>query len=598
MKLCMIPARGGSKRIPRKNIKPFLGKPIIAYSIEAALASECFDKVIVSTDDQEIADVARQYGAEVPFLRPGELSDDHAGTVPVIVHAIEWYQAQGISVSQICCLYSTAPFVTGTRLAEAFEQLQRNGADYCFSVTEFDYPIQRALRVTGAERIEMFDADQFNNRSQDLEPAFHDAGQFYWGQAEAFLAGKAVFSEAASPYRLPGYLVQDIDTPNDWIRAELMYQGLLASGQLPKSSQGGTNVNIVIRVDASTLIGSGHVMRCLVLARQLQNLGAEVSFICRQAAGDLIEPIRAQGYAVAVLPEVTEPDISLAEGYARWLGVPQCVDAQQSLAALVDGMPTLVVIDHYALDAVWEQPFRERGVGVVVIDDLANRSHDCQLLIDQNIWPDMQTRYNDWVNADCKRLLGPEFALLREDFARLRQQLPEQREHLLAFFGGTDPTGECAKLLEACCQLQQYPMPVVVISGRFNSVQSKLDALQPQLPEWVQLHQLPPDYEGLLCRARYALGASGSSNWERLCLKIPTTIVSVAENQRTLAHYLGEQAIVRYLGDGEQTGPQDYILELRWIAEHQDDPLAQGKVTLNIDGLGAYRVAEEVIALC
>lgn len=233
----MIPARGGSKRIPRKNIKPFLGKPIIAYSIEAALASGCFDQVIVSTDDQEIADVARQYGAEVPFIRPAELSDDHAGTVPVIVHAIEWYQAQGTPVSQICCLYSTAPFVTGIRLAEAFEQLQRSGADYCFSVTGFDYPIQRALRVTEAERIEMFDADQFNQRSQDLEPAFHDAGQFYWGQAEAFLAGKAVFSEAASPYQLPGYLVQDIDTPNDWIRAELMYQGLVASGQLPKPSE-------------------------------------------------------------------------------------------------------------------------------------------------------------------------------------------------------------------------------------------------------------------------------------------------------------------------------------------------------------------------
>jgi len=357
-------------------------------------------------------------------------------------------------------------------------------------------------------------------------------------------------------------------------------------------------MNIAIRVDASTLIGSGHVMRCMVLARQLQQQGADVSFICRQATGDLIEPIRAQGYPVVVLPEVVEPDASLAEGYARWLGVPQAVDAEQSLTALAGCMPQLVVIDHYALDAVWEQPFRERGVSVVVIDDLANRSHNCQLLIDQNIWPDMQTRYNDRVDADCKRLLGPEFALLREDFARLRQQLPEQREHLLAFFGGTDPTGECAKLLKACCQLQQYPMPVVVISGRFNSAQAQLDALQPQLPDWVQLHQLPPDYEDLLCRARYALGASGSSNWERLCLKIPTTIVSVAENQRTLARFLGEQEIVRYLGDGEETGPQDYIRELRWIAEHQEDPAAQGAVTLNIDGLGANRVAEEVIALC
>lgn len=229
MKLCMIPARGGSKRIPRKNIKPFLGKPIIAYSIEAALASGCFDKVIVSTDDQEIADVARQYGADVPFLRPAELSDDHAGTVPVIVHTIEWYQSQGTPVTDICCLYSTAPFVTAERLADAYKQLQESDADYCFTVTEFAYPIQRALRRTENGRIAMFDPDQFHTRSQDLEPAFHDAGQFYWGRSEAFVSGNALFSEHASPYVLPGYLVQDIDTPDDWIRAELMYRGLQES---------------------------------------------------------------------------------------------------------------------------------------------------------------------------------------------------------------------------------------------------------------------------------------------------------------------------------------------------------------------------------
>lgn len=226
MKLAIIPARGGSKRIPRKNIKLFGGKPMIAWSIEAALECGCFDRVIVSTDDAEIAEVARQHGAEVPFMRPAELSDDHTGTIPVIRHAIEVINAQGRIVEQACCLYATAPFVQAEDLRRGLEILQTSGGDYAFSVTSYAFPIQRAIRITGEGRVEMFNPEHFNTRSQDLEEAYHDAGQFYWGRADAWLQGKVIFSPASLPVILPRYRVQDIDTPEDWVRAEWLFKAM------------------------------------------------------------------------------------------------------------------------------------------------------------------------------------------------------------------------------------------------------------------------------------------------------------------------------------------------------------------------------------
>lgn len=226
MRLAMIPARGGSKRIPRKNIKAFCGKPMIAWSIEAALASGCFDQVIVSTDDEEIAVVAQEYGAVAPFLRPAELSDDHTGTLPVVRHAIEWYKARGTLLDQVCCLYATAPFVRGEDIQRGLGVLEQTGADYAFSVTSYAFPIQRAIRITEAERVEMFHPEHFNTRSQDLEEAYHDAGQFYWGLASAWSEGKVIFSQASAPVILPRHRVQDIDTPEDWLRAEWMFKAM------------------------------------------------------------------------------------------------------------------------------------------------------------------------------------------------------------------------------------------------------------------------------------------------------------------------------------------------------------------------------------
>jgi pseudaminic acid cytidylyltransferase len=229
MRLAVIPARGGSKRIPRKNILPFGGRPMIAWSITAALESGCFDQVVVSTDDAEIADVARAEGASVPFLRPGALSDDHTGTIPVVAHAVQWFVDAGQAPGQVCCLYATAPFVQPADLQRGLALLESSGAAYAFSVTSYAFPIQRAIRITPQGRVAMFDPAQFNTRSQDLEEAFHDAGQFYWGRAEAWLQGQRIFSPEAVPVQLPRHRVQDIDTPEDWTRAEWLWRAMQSS---------------------------------------------------------------------------------------------------------------------------------------------------------------------------------------------------------------------------------------------------------------------------------------------------------------------------------------------------------------------------------
>jgi len=230
MNVAIIPARGGSKRIPRKNVKDFYGKPMIAWSIEAAKASGCFDKIIVSTDDPEIADIARQFGAEIPFMRPAALSDDYTGTIPVIRHAVEWLNQNDAPVDFACCIYATAPFILPEYLKLGLQLIKNSGSSYAFSVTSFAFPIQRAVRITKNGRVAMFNPEHFQTRSQDLEEAWHDAGQFYWGTADAWCEERAIFGEDSLPVRLPRHRVQDIDTAEDWKRAEWLFRALQAEG--------------------------------------------------------------------------------------------------------------------------------------------------------------------------------------------------------------------------------------------------------------------------------------------------------------------------------------------------------------------------------
>jgi pseudaminic acid cytidylyltransferase len=227
MNICIVPARGGSKRIPHKNIRDFCGKPMIAWSISAAQRSGVFEHILVSTDSDQIAEVARDYGAEVPFRRPAELSDDYVGTTDVVAHATEWALAQRWNIEAVCCLYATAPFAHATDLREGLERLNDGPWAYCFSATSYASPIFRAFRQSPTSGVEMFFPEYFEKRSQDLPEAWHDAGQFYWGRPDAWCARKRIFDLESTALLIPRWRVQDIDTEDDWRRAELLWKVLV-----------------------------------------------------------------------------------------------------------------------------------------------------------------------------------------------------------------------------------------------------------------------------------------------------------------------------------------------------------------------------------
>jgi len=231
MRLCIIPARGGSKRIPRKNIRPFCGQPMIAWSIQAALSSGLFDHVIVSTEDEEIAAVAREYGATTPFMRPLELADDHAGTGVVVTHAIRWFMEQGHPVELVCCLYATAPFVQAQDLVQANAERETSGSAFVFTATSFGFPILRAVTYDAQGQLGPMFPEHIAKRSQDLPEAFHDAGQFYLGDARYWLENVPMFGPRSRIFLLPRHRVQDIDTPEDWTRAEWLFRAMQESGK-------------------------------------------------------------------------------------------------------------------------------------------------------------------------------------------------------------------------------------------------------------------------------------------------------------------------------------------------------------------------------
>jgi N-acylneuraminate cytidylyltransferase len=230
MKVAILPARGGSKRIPGKNLRPFAGRPIIGYSIECALHSGVFDRVIVSTDDDAIAETALRLGAEVPFRRPADFSDDHTGTAAVIEHARDWLRAQGAPADAICCIYPTAPFIRAADLRRGLELLEQGDWRFVFAAAAFRAPVFRSFSKNARGGLEMLFPQHFQSRSQDLPSVFHDAGQFCWGRPEAWEAGARVFEAWSTIVEIPSWRVQDIDTPDDWLFAELIFEAARARG--------------------------------------------------------------------------------------------------------------------------------------------------------------------------------------------------------------------------------------------------------------------------------------------------------------------------------------------------------------------------------
>ena len=224
MRVAIIPARGGSKRIKNKNIKLFNGKPIIAWSIEEAKKTKLFSKVIVSTDSNKIRAISEHYGAEVPYIRDKKLSDDNTPVRYVINDVINYLDSQDLEITEICFIYATAPFIRKKNLIESYKKLVNNNLDFVFSAIEYDYPIQRSFKILNKNNLKMFFPKYFKARSQDLEKSYHDAAQFVWGKKKSFLSGKKIFSFNSMPFILSKYEVQDIDDLNDWKKAELLFK--------------------------------------------------------------------------------------------------------------------------------------------------------------------------------------------------------------------------------------------------------------------------------------------------------------------------------------------------------------------------------------
>lgn len=564
MNLCVIPARGGSKRIHRKNLRPFCGKPMIIWSIEAAQNSGLFARIIVSTDDAEIASTARAAGAEVPFSRPAQLSDDATPTVPVIVHALAEAEALWGRQSHICCLYATAPFVCPADIREARALLDTTKADYAFPVTTFAFPVQRGVRLRPDGRLEMLHPEHALTRSQDLEEAYHDTGQFYWGRRDAWLSGKPLMGPDAVPLIIPRIRAQDIDTPEDWDRAERMFTLLRQTRQ-----------RLVIRADASLDLGVGHVMRCLALAEEL---GGDACFVCKGHPGHLGALIGARGHRVQYL----DPAISDAED----------AEATSRLAATAD----LVIVDHYGLDAAWE---REMPCPVMVIDDLADRPHACRILLDQNLGR-RAADYDGLLPDRCQRLIGTGFALLRPEFAARRAAALEARakrhgavRSLLITMGGTDATDATGWVLD---QLAQMDLPsdlsVTVVLGatapHAQSARARLSALPCRSDLLIGTDRMAC----LMAGADLCIGAAGSTSWERCALGLPTVMLVLADNQRASADHLchAQAAVPCDLDDGAQLRGR--------VRSLLSDPAALSAMTQAaaglVDGLGAVRVADAI----
>lgn len=350
-------------------------------------------------------------------------------------------------------------------------------------------------------------------------------------------------------------------------------------------------MKVIFRVDASLFIGSGHVMRCLVLADILKSRGFSVYFACLPQPGDMIAYIRDRGFDVLELtPSCLPMTPSHSADYKAWLQRSVKEDANDFLSKV--DYSEWVIVDHYALDHEWESIIIGKlSCAILSIDDL-NREHCSDIILDQNLWPNLEERYS---NCSSTKLLGPEYALLRESFSILRDSPRDSiSNQLLVFFGGTDPTNECEKFILAANEFERLPFNTILITGRINPRFDTLSKLNQNRS--VAIYKNLESFDLSLSNSKYAIGASGVSNWERFCLKVPASIVSVAENQVVLSNYLSDLGFVEYLGEGTTTTTHTYSDELTRLYERWEHikPFSD----FEVDGFGANKVVQTMESFC
>jgi UDP-2,4-diacetamido-2,4,6-trideoxy-beta-L-altropyranose hydrolase len=363
-------------------------------------------------------------------------------------------------------------------------------------------------------------------------------------------------------------------------------------------------LSIVIRVDASARMGTGHVMRCLTLADLLRERGAAVGFVCRRHPGHMIDLLRKRGHRVAALPapaaSVAATDGPPGEDYAAWTGVSQVEEAEQTVAALDGEHPDWIVVDHYGLDGAWESAVRPHAGGLLAIDDLANRAHRCEVLVDQNFSDEGSSRYEKWVSGACTRLVGPEYALLRPEYAARRRTLARRDgtiRRVVVFFGGSDPDDMTSLALDAVIEAGWDDVDLEIVVGANYAHRGLLDRKASRRPRTVVLQSLP-HLADLMARADLVIGAGGSTNLERVCLAVPSVVISIAENQRHNCQALERRGAIRYLGHVGSVTAADLATELRRLQLHPECLRAMSTTCWPlVDGLGAARVAGVLLAM-
>lgn len=358
-------------------------------------------------------------------------------------------------------------------------------------------------------------------------------------------------------------------------------------------------MRVAVRADASLQIGTGHIMRCKTLADELRGRGADVRFICREHPGHLVSLLRDAGYPIAVLPaSATAGSVQNAarDDYAAWLGVGQSEDAAQTLDALGDFRPDWLVVDHYGLEVKWERLLRPEVGRVFVIDDLANRPHDCDLLLDQNLYADMESRYTGLLPHHVRPLLGPRFALLRPEFRKARESLRKRDgtvKRILIFFGGVDLTQETEKALEALRQLNRPDIAIDVVVGCGNPRADDILTMCSNMPN-VLFHRQVANMAELMARSDFSLGAGGTSHWERCCVGLPTAVTIVAANQSKTTRDLEAKGVLLALGSAAVDGAAHYRVVLETVLDtHGREKLhaLQSASLALVDGRGADRAA-------
>lgn len=359
---------------------------------------------------------------------------------------------------------------------------------------------------------------------------------------------------------------------------------------------------VFIRTDASLQMGSGHVMRCLTLADELRQHGFDIKFICREHSGSLVEMIQGKGYLVARLPQAeagykaTIDDVT----HASWLGCSWQHDAAETIEALGGVQPEWLIIDHYAIDCRWEQKLRPHVGRIMVIDDLADRRHGCDLLLDQNLHKNMDERYDGLVPETCLKLIGPKYSLLRPEFVEARKKSNVRDgvvRRFLIFFGGSDPSNETEKALEAILRINRPDIAVDVVVGEVNQRRLGLERLCASLPNTTYHCQIDNMAE-LMLNADLAIGAGGSSLWERCCLGLPSIIISIALNQVELARSAVKCGVADYMGEAGTISKDDLSRRIDHIIADPDllKSISRSGMDL-VDGNGSARVTDAMEAL-